>query len=165
MMNIIDDGDHENETVVHQQGFPIGYKFLPADEELVFYYLFNKVQKRPTLASVIQDVDASVFYSKPPNKLESQYPRMNKEQFFYINHQNEEQYNPTTSIRPSPSLSTASSSSPNKTTFLLMERPKKTQWVMEEYHLFNSKLKMKEKCVLGRLRSGRNYDNDQIRNQ
>ncbi|KAK2965739.1 hypothetical protein RJ640_003277 [Escallonia rubra] len=48
---------------------PPGYKFLPTDEELVTHYLTNKAFFKPLPAQVIQDIDATDLYSKPPMAL------------------------------------------------------------------------------------------------
>ncbi|KAK3028032.1 hypothetical protein RJ639_038753 [Escallonia herrerae] len=48
---------------------PPGYRFLPTDEELVTHYLTNKAFFRPLPAQVIQDIDATDLYSKPPMAL------------------------------------------------------------------------------------------------
>ncbi|KAG8638958.1 hypothetical protein MANES_14G084400v8, partial [Manihot esculenta] len=48
---------------------PVGYRFLPTDEELVTHYLMNKAFYKPLPAHVGQDINASELYSKPPNTL------------------------------------------------------------------------------------------------
>ncbi|CAH9077654.1 unnamed protein product [Cuscuta epithymum] len=49
---------------------PIGYKFLPTDEELVEHYLMNKVFLRPIPANnIIQDIHTDELYSKSPKSL------------------------------------------------------------------------------------------------
>ena len=48
---------------------PIGYRFAPTDEELITYYLWNKVLRIPLPAEVIQDIDATEIYSMPPDAL------------------------------------------------------------------------------------------------
>ena len=48
---------------------PMGYRFLPTDEELVTYYLHNRVFLKPLPAVPIQDIDARDFYSNPPDTL------------------------------------------------------------------------------------------------
>ncbi|RZC60957.1 hypothetical protein C5167_022723 [Papaver somniferum] len=81
-------------------GFLLGYKFHPTDEELAYYYLSKKVENKldSTESYVIQDIDASEFYSKAPDKLDSKYYE-NKEQFFFIHHR-AKQHNPVAKIRP-----------------------------------------------------------------
>ena len=48
---------------------PVGFRFLPTDEELVTYYLINRVYYRPLPAKPIQDIHASEFYGSPPHHL------------------------------------------------------------------------------------------------
>ncbi|KAF8399578.1 hypothetical protein HHK36_015445 [Tetracentron sinense] len=48
---------------------PIGYKFIPTDQELVWFYLINKIFCRRLPAPVIKDINATEFYSKPPHML------------------------------------------------------------------------------------------------
>ncbi|RVW85593.1 hypothetical protein CK203_037587 [Vitis vinifera] len=48
---------------------PMGYRFLPTDEELVVYYLINKAFYRPLPAEVIPDIREREFYSSPPSDL------------------------------------------------------------------------------------------------
>ncbi|RVW85639.1 hypothetical protein CK203_037574 [Vitis vinifera] len=48
---------------------PVGFIFLPTDEELVTYYLINRVYYRPLPAKPIQDIPASEFYGSPPHHL------------------------------------------------------------------------------------------------
>uniref|UniRef100_F6GT24 NAC domain-containing protein n=1 Tax=Vitis vinifera TaxID=29760 RepID=F6GT24_VITVI len=49
---------------------PMGYRFLPTDEELVVYYLINKAFYRPLPAEVIPDIREREFYSSPPSDLD-----------------------------------------------------------------------------------------------
>lgn len=42
---------------------PVGYRFDPTDEELVSFYLMNKIYGQPLLISFIQEFD--VFQTEP----------------------------------------------------------------------------------------------------
>jgi hypothetical protein len=46
----------EKQTISSFQ-FPPGVRFHPSDEELIVYYLLNKVNSRPLPAAVIGDVE------------------------------------------------------------------------------------------------------------
>lgn len=43
--------------------------WVQTDEELITYYLWNKVLRIPLPAEVIQDIDATEIYSMPPDAL------------------------------------------------------------------------------------------------
>ncbi|XP_021669567.2 NAC domain-containing protein 101-like [Hevea brasiliensis] len=62
---------------------PVGYRFLPTDEELVTHYLMNKVLYKPLPAHVAQDINASQFYSKPPNNIVT-FSSGEREWYFFI---------------------------------------------------------------------------------
>ncbi|XP_043813714.1 NAC domain-containing protein 101 [Manihot esculenta] len=64
--------DHKIDEILAQ--LPVGYKFLPTDEELVIHYLMNKLLNRLLPANIAPDIDASEFYSKPPNSLSVSFP-------------------------------------------------------------------------------------------
>ncbi|XVF11824.1 hypothetical protein REPUB_Repub08aG0060500 [Reevesia pubescens] len=63
--------------------FPVGYRFVPTDEELVTHYLLNKVFCNPIPASNFQEINATELYSKPP-KRSVQLSSGEKEWFFFI---------------------------------------------------------------------------------
>lgn len=48
---------------------PVGYRFLPTDEELIKDYLFNKVFCGTVPAQIIQDITAEVFFNVHPSAL------------------------------------------------------------------------------------------------
>lgn len=50
--------------------FPPGFRFHPSDEELIVYYLQNKVTSRPLPASIIAEID---LYKYNPWELPSQF--------------------------------------------------------------------------------------------
>ncbi|KAL3513079.1 hypothetical protein ACH5RR_025796 [Cinchona calisaya] len=56
-------------TSNHVLEMPIGYRFVPTDEELVTCYLTNKVLYRPLPAKIIQEIDADDLYSRHPKCL------------------------------------------------------------------------------------------------
>ena len=45
---------------------PVGYRFVPTDEELVTHYLINRVFCNTLQPSPFQDINASKLYSKSP---------------------------------------------------------------------------------------------------
>ncbi|XVE54715.1 hypothetical protein DITRI_Ditri03aG0104100 [Diplodiscus trichospermus] len=76
-----------DENFGHNQ-FPVGYRFLPTDEELVTHYLINKVFCNPIPASIFQEMNATEFYSKSP-KRSVQFSSGEREWFIFIK-ENEE---------------------------------------------------------------------------
>ncbi|WRX17035.1 NAC domain - like 10 [Theobroma cacao] len=63
--------------------FPIGYRFMPTDEELVTHYLTNKVCRNPVPPSAFQEIRSTELYRKPP-KSSVQYSSGEREWFFFI---------------------------------------------------------------------------------
>lgn len=53
---------------IHPKDLPIGYKFRPIEEELVFY-LVQRVLNCLPLPVDIRDIDENELYSKPPDEL------------------------------------------------------------------------------------------------
>lgn len=58
----------------HLSEMPIGFRFLPTDEELVKHYLANKVLYRSLPAEFFSEIDAGELYSKHPKCLGIAYP-------------------------------------------------------------------------------------------
>lgn len=49
---------------------PVGFRFMPTDEELVTHYLMNKASYRAVpVADAIQEIDATQFYSNHPKNI------------------------------------------------------------------------------------------------
>ncbi|KAL0335580.1 UNVERIFIED_CONTAM: NAC domain-containing protein 46 [Sesamum radiatum] len=48
---------------------PPGYRFVPTDEELILFYLQNKVCFRPLPCEAVKDINANELYSNPPNTI------------------------------------------------------------------------------------------------
>lgn len=60
-----------DEKLIHlPTDLPPGFRFHPSDEELIVYYLRNKVQSRPLPASIISDID---LYTYNPWDLPSKF--------------------------------------------------------------------------------------------
>ncbi|KAG5572143.1 hypothetical protein H5410_061909 [Solanum commersonii] len=65
--------------------FPTGYRFMPTDVELIQHYLTKKVHCQlplSSLAPLLQDIHANVFYSKSPDNLAKNM--CEREQYFFI---------------------------------------------------------------------------------
>ncbi|ESR53952.1 hypothetical protein CICLE_v10023783mg [Citrus x clementina] len=45
---------------------PVGYRFKPTDEELVFHYLINKACNRALPAQAVKEITARDLYLKHP---------------------------------------------------------------------------------------------------
>ncbi|KAI3463900.1 hypothetical protein Pfo_020563 [Paulownia fortunei] len=68
---------------------PAGYRFLPTDEELMKFYLTNKVFDRPVPGQVVKDIDANELYSNPPHaivKSTAGDTLREREWYFFIHH-------------------------------------------------------------------------------
>ncbi|XP_057767853.1 NAC domain-containing protein JA2-like [Salvia miltiorrhiza] len=48
---------------------PMGWRFMPTDEELIISYLSRKVAFRSLPAQIIKEIDATEFYKHHPNNL------------------------------------------------------------------------------------------------
>ncbi|KAL6183031.1 hypothetical protein ACLB2K_044442 [Fragaria x ananassa] len=77
---------------------PVGFRFMPTDEELVRYYLMNKACFRVVpVADAIQEIDATRFYSNHPKNLVFYFNNAvtfsngEREWFFFI-HEDDENY-------------------------------------------------------------------------
>ncbi|KAI5652714.1 hypothetical protein M9H77_29901 [Catharanthus roseus] len=55
---------------------PVGYRFAPTDEELIKYYLANKVFYKPVPVKIIREIDATFLYMGDPY--------IEKEWFFFV---------------------------------------------------------------------------------
>lgn len=52
-----------------QKPMPPGYRFAPTDEELIIFYLRNKVLVKPVPGEAVRDINANELYSYPPNAI------------------------------------------------------------------------------------------------
>ncbi|KAJ4960308.1 hypothetical protein NE237_020218 [Protea cynaroides] len=85
----------ENSTTME---LPVGFRFKPTEEELVRDYLSPKTLGQPLPAAEIEDIDVTVLYSQPPNKLEMISRGTTNECFFFIRYRCSQ--NGLASIRP-----------------------------------------------------------------
>ncbi|XVE56842.1 hypothetical protein DITRI_Ditri04bG0043200 [Diplodiscus trichospermus] len=162
---------------------PVGYRFLPTDEELVTHYLINKVFCNPLPASVFQDIKATELYTKPPKKLVEFSNGEREWYFFYIEEENcnkegccnqkairivvGEGLGFWQSNREIPIFDRDGNVLAFKIHFIYfsghLSKAKKTHWTLDEYRLstqFYTLHNSKEKWVLGRLRRGRDCNLD-----
>ncbi|KAI3463901.1 hypothetical protein Pfo_020564 [Paulownia fortunei] len=67
---------------------PAGYRFDPTDEELMKFYLTNKVFDRPVPGEVVKDIDANELYSNSPNAIVNFTAAEDekREWYFFIHH-------------------------------------------------------------------------------
>ncbi|KAK4427735.1 NAC domain-containing protein [Sesamum alatum] len=70
---------------------PPGYRFLPTDEELIIFYLQNKVCFRPVPCEAVKDIDANELYSNPPNTIVNFTVADNEKEWYFFIHQNKYQ--------------------------------------------------------------------------
>ncbi|KAK9198705.1 hypothetical protein WN944_013891 [Citrus x changshan-huyou] len=66
---------------------PVGYRFMPTDEELVFHYLINKACNRALPAQAVKEITARDLYLKHPKCSDITAPSSsgeNKEWYFFI---------------------------------------------------------------------------------
>eukprot|EP00261_Vitis_vinifera_P040756 XP_019081999.1 PREDICTED: protein FEZ-like [Vitis vinifera] len=152
---------------------PVGFRFLPTDEELVTYYLINRVYYRPLPAKPIQDIHASEFYGSPPHHLAISSSR-EREYFFFI--QGDDQGEEIRMVEDGRGFWKLSGdetpiydSDGNIFAFKIywtyfsgsLRKPKKTHWRMEEYrlplHCYMDHDFKGEKLVLGRIKRSKGY--------
>ncbi|KAG8379271.1 hypothetical protein BUALT_Bualt07G0071200 [Buddleja alternifolia] len=66
---------------------PIGYRFRPTDEELMRYYLSDKVFLGSVPSQIIREIDVSQLYAHHPKELvESKCDKSEREQYFFVHH-------------------------------------------------------------------------------
>ncbi|KAL0421952.1 UNVERIFIED_CONTAM: NAC domain-containing protein [Sesamum latifolium] len=82
----------DEDAIVTQ--LPPGYRFLPTDEELILFYLQNKVCFRPVPCEAVKDIDATELYSNPPNTIVNFSVADDKKEWFFFIHQNKYQKEP-----------------------------------------------------------------------
>ncbi|KAL0357440.1 UNVERIFIED_CONTAM: NAC domain-containing protein [Sesamum calycinum] len=70
---------------------PPGYRFVPTDEELILFYLQNKVCFRPLPCEAVKDINANELYSNPPNTIVNFTLADNKKEWYFFIHQNKYQ--------------------------------------------------------------------------
>ncbi|KAI3454747.1 hypothetical protein Pfo_011410 [Paulownia fortunei] len=138
---------------------PIGWRFVPTDEELIRSYLAKKVGSGSLPAQVIKEIDATEFYSKHPkdlvenlaNQEEDRY--FETERYFFIHgddyfHGEMKRYRRVgdgigywRSIGKEDPICDGDGNvfafKIHSTYFSANSKPKKTHWKMEEYRLFN----------------------------
>ncbi|XP_071902852.1 protein SOMBRERO-like [Coffea arabica] len=159
---------------------PVGYRFVPTDEELVKYYLANKVLYKPLPVKIIREIDAHDLYSKHPKCLvgNGTFNDNEREWFFFI-YKDEYFLGKTRSTRmvgngigfwrfigeEEPIHNSEGDIFAFKIylTYFSGSPPhaKKTHWRMEEYRLqteINGRNKQEvQECILARIIRGRNY--------
>ncbi|KAB2609440.1 hypothetical protein D8674_012608 [Pyrus ussuriensis x Pyrus communis] len=68
--------------IIGSKQLPVGFRFMPTDEELVTHYLMNKVLYRPVpAAQEIREIDVARFYSNHPKNLEYEQTKQRREFF------------------------------------------------------------------------------------
>ncbi|KAL0384896.1 UNVERIFIED_CONTAM: NAC domain-containing protein [Sesamum radiatum] len=82
----------DGDAIVMQ--LPPGYRFLPTDEELILFYLQNKVCFKPLPCEVVKDIDATELYSNPPNTIVNFTVADDKKEWFFFIHKNKYQKEP-----------------------------------------------------------------------
>nr|DAD31428.1 TPA_asm: hypothetical protein HUJ06_010279 [Nelumbo nucifera] len=145
---------------------PVGYRFIPTDQELVLHYLLNKLQSKPLPCSVIVDISADELYSKPPNQLGiNLFAR--EELFFFIHYNGNHRVDRMVGDgigRWKIIGEETSTYSWEGFEFVFKKislcyysgkrsRGRRTKWVMVEHHL----IREHKECVLGRIKRGELY--------
>ena len=62
-----DEREGERDPILTE--LPVGFKFLPTEEELFAFFLKNKILSLPLPHTAIQDIDSKDLYKRPPSKL------------------------------------------------------------------------------------------------
>ncbi|KAL9170499.1 hypothetical protein ABFS82_04G148500 [Erythranthe guttata] len=69
---------------------PVGYRFRPNDDELMEYYLGNKVLDKPVPGKGVKTIDADEFYKDPPHIIVKKYNPLSeigeREWYFFVRH-------------------------------------------------------------------------------
>ena len=60
-------GQDERDSILTE--LPVGFKFLPTEEELFAFFLKNKILSLPLPHTAIQEIDSKDLYKRPPSKL------------------------------------------------------------------------------------------------
>ncbi|XP_060668300.1 NAC domain-containing protein 2 isoform X3 [Ziziphus jujuba] len=137
--------------------FPAGFRFHPSDEELIVYYLQNKVTSRPLPASVIAEID---LYRYNPWELPSLSNKalFGEDEWYFFSPRDRKYPN---GVRPNRAaglgywkatgidkpILTSSGAKPigvKKALVFYIGRPpkgEKTDWMMDEYRLPDSSIK------------------------
>uniref|UniRef100_A0A5B7C6Q7 Putative NAC domain-containing protein 68-like n=1 Tax=Davidia involucrata TaxID=16924 RepID=A0A5B7C6Q7_DAVIN len=157
---------------------PPGYRFSPTDEELVMYYLKNKVFDKPLPADVIRDIDASHIYSSHPKSIVGNSSWVESERYFFI--RRDENFNGESKKaqivgngigfwksvgEEEPIYNSDGDIFAFKITFIYfsgpVSRPKRTHWRLEEYRLpleSNTNDLKREEWMAARLLRGSDYN-------
>ncbi|XP_024926933.2 NAC transcription factor 32 isoform X2 [Ziziphus jujuba] len=134
--------------------FPAGFRFHPSDEELIVYYLQNKVTSRPLPASVIAEID---LYRYNPWELPNK-ALFGEDEWYFFSPRDRKYPN---GVRPNRAaglgywkatgidkpILTSSGAKPigvKKALVFYIGRPpkgEKTDWMMDEYRLPDSSIK------------------------
>ncbi|OMO59295.1 No apical meristem (NAM) protein [Corchorus olitorius] len=165
--------DHIEDFGDHDQ-LPIGYRFVPTDEELVNHYFINKVFCNPLPASTFHEIHATKFYSMPPKSL-VEFASDERQWFFFIDDDEKNKgirrvgdgvgFWHSNGDDEKPILDPNGFVLAFKLHFIYfsgtLSNPKKTHWSMDEYRLpkqFYSLHNLKEEWAVGRLKRGRDYN-------
>ncbi|KAL2461952.1 NAC domain containing protein 47 [Abeliophyllum distichum] len=135
---------------------PIGYRFLPKDEELIDWYLRRKISNGLLPADVIKDIDGSELYGKHPKNVVDNISGHQKSWYFFTHHNEGYDEGENKGIRivgdgigfwrgiqAEDSISNSNGEVyASKTHWKYFEGPiskgKRTHWMMEEYRLRNN---------------------------
>ncbi|XVF54412.1 hypothetical protein PTKIN_Ptkin05aG0178300 [Pterospermum kingtungense] len=177
------ESDEEDDDLGEQYNYiPIGYRFVPTDEELMSY-LIDKVFGNPIPDSLFQEMRATEFYARPPQS-SVEIPEEETECFLFIHEDGSYYYDYKQNKRiriVGEGLGFWQSCEEEKPLFDInghllafkihliyfefegcLLKPKKTHWEMDEYRLpiqfYTSLHRSKEKWAVGRLTSGTDYD-------
>ncbi|CAI9786784.1 unnamed protein product [Fraxinus pennsylvanica] len=167
----------------HIIDLPIGYRFVPKDEELMEFYLAKKVRNGPIPLDVIKDVDAGEIYSKHPKTLVENVCDHEKSWYFFTHKNDGDVEEEKKTIRivgdgigfwrgllvEDLIYNSNGDVFAFKTHWRYFEGPiikgKRTNWTMEEYRLRNNASTSSNgndqqamEWVLVRMKKGRVYD-------
>nr|GMD41946.1 NAC domain-containing protein 101-like [Ipomoea batatas] len=78
-----------NQPRLTAMSLPVGYRFLPTDEELLKHYLIKKVFFRRIPANVIPDIHADELYSKSPKTLVENLDGKSEREWYFFIHQDD----------------------------------------------------------------------------
>ncbi|XP_024024400.1 NAC transcription factor 29 [Morus notabilis] len=77
------------------ENLPLGYRFVPTDEELITYYLRRKIMNLPLLSNTVKELD---LYHHTPDQLQGKYGAHRENEMYFFTKRT---LNTPTATRPS----------------------------------------------------------------
>nr|GMD95073.1 NAC domain-containing protein 101-like [Ipomoea batatas]GMD98137.1 NAC domain-containing protein 101-like [Ipomoea batatas]GMD99028.1 NAC domain-containing protein 101-like [Ipomoea batatas] len=148
-----------NQPRLTAMSLPVGYRFLPTDEELLKHYLIKKVFFRRIPANVIPDIHADELYSKSPKTLVENLDGKSEREWYFFIHQDDYFYGKIVKDR-------MVGINEIQRGFWRSIGEEETHWRMQEYRLpwefIATDDQEREKWILGRITRGQGYNTSHV---